>query len=154
MFRTSWKTVFRSVELAVEWGRKHMTLDGVTAIGIDEISWKKRHKYRTVVYQINEGTKRLLWVGEGRKAKTLLKFFRWFGKENIAKLSFIASDIWKTYLKVFAYKAKSAVHVLDRFHIVSMMNKAIDDVRAEEAKMLRDEFREPVLKKSRWLLLG
>jgi transposase len=153
MFRTSWETVFRSVEMAVEWGRKHMTLVDVTAIGIDEISWKKRHKYLTVVYQINDGAKRLLWVGEHRKAKTLLKFFRWFGKKNTAKLSFIASDMWKAYLKVVAYKAKSAVHVLDRFHIVSMMNKAIDEVRAEEAKKLRDEFREPVLKKSRWLLL-
>jgi transposase len=153
MFKTSWSTVFNAVEMAVEWGREHMELDNVTAIGVDEISWHRRHLYLTVVYQINEGMRRLLWVGEHRKAKTLLKFFRWFGKENTGRLQYVASDMWKPYLKVVAHKAKQAIHILDRFHIVSMMNKAVDEVRANEAKKLQTEDREPVLKKSRWLLL-
>lgn len=152
-FKTSWSTVFNAVEMAVEWGRQHMNLDGVSAIGVDEISWQRRHRYLTVVYQIDQGMRRLLWVGEHRKAKTLLKFFRWFGKEKTAALRFIASDMWKPYLKVIAYKAKNAIHILDRFHIMSMMNKAIDEVRASEARKLAAESREPVLKKSRWLLL-
>ena len=153
MFRTSWSTVFNAVEMAVEWGRQHLELGDVTAIGVDEIAWQKRHKYLTVVYQIDQGTRRLLWVGEHRRVKTLLKFFRWFGKENTDRLAFIATDMWKAYLKVIAYKAKSAIHVLDRFHIMAMMNKAIDEVRANEAKKLQAEEREPVLKNSRWLLL-
>jgi transposase len=152
-FKTSWSTVFNAVEMAVEWGRKHMNLDGIRAIGVDEISWQRRHHYLTVVYQIDQGMRRLLWVGRDRKAKTLLKFFRWFGKEKTAALRFIASDMWKPYLKVVARKAKNAVHILDRFHIVAMMNKAIDEVRAFEARKLAADSREPVLKKSRWLLL-
>ena len=153
MFRTSWSTVFNSVEKAVEWGRRHMTYDGVTAIGVDEIQWQKGHHYLSVVYQINEGARRLLWVGEERKVKTLLKFFRWFGKENAEKLEYVASDMWKPYLKVIARKAKNALNVLDRFHIMKMMNEAVNDVRKAEARKLHQEDREPVLVKSRWVLL-
>lgn len=152
-FRTSWHTVFSAVEMAVTWGRVHMNLDGISAIGVDEMQWGRGHRYITVVYQINEGAKRLLWVGEKRKAKTLLKFFRWLGKERTAKLEFVCSDMWKAYLKVIAKKAAQAVHVLDRFHIMMHMNKAIDEVRAGEAKELVRQGYEPVLKKSRWLLL-
>ena len=60
--------------MAVDWGRKHMNLDGITAIGVDEIQWRRGHKYLTLVYQINENCKRLLWVGKDRKVKTLLRF--------------------------------------------------------------------------------
>jgi len=152
-FQTSWENVFRSVEMAVEWGRKHMDLSDIKAIGIDEIQWHKGHRFLTVVYQIDEHRKRLLWVGEKRRVKTLLRFFRWFGKERSGGLEFICSDMWRPYLKVIAKKASQAVHVLDRFHIMSMLSKAIDQVRAEEAKQLRTQGYEPVLKGSRWLLL-
>src|SRR5262249_42080932 len=46
-----------------------------------------------------------------------------------------------------------ALHILDRFHIVANLNKALDQVRTEEASRLKQEGRDPVLKKSRWLLL-
>jgi len=50
-------------------------------------------------------------------------------------------------------KCSEALHILDRFHIVAKMNKALDEVRAEETRRMRSEGRAPVLKKSRWLLL-
>jgi len=141
------------VEMAVHWGREHMTMSGITAIGVDEMQWGRGHRYITVVYQINAGAKRLLWIGEKRTAKTLLRFFRWLGKERTKQLAFVCSDMWKAYLKVIAKKASQAIHVLDRFHIVAHMNKAIDEVRAGESKELVRQGYEPVLKKSRWLLL-
>jgi len=153
VFQTSWESVFRSVQMAVEWGQAHLSLDGVGSIGIDEIAWKKGHHYLTVVYQIDAGCTRLLWVGTHRKAKTLLKFFRWFGPELSAKLKFIASDMWKPYLKVIARKAPAAVHVLDRFHIMSNVHKALNEVRAHEARQLETDGYQPVLKGSRWSLL-
>jgi len=152
-FRTSWHTVLCAVEQAVVWGRAHMDLTGITAIGVDEIAWRKGHTYATVVYQINEGRKRLLWVGEHRKAKTLLKFFRWLGKERGGLIEFVASDMWKAYLKVIAKKIPQAIHVLDRFHIMCHLNKAIDEVRAGEAKEMKRKGLEPVLHHSRWCLL-
>ena len=153
VFNTSWNKVFRAVEMAVEWGRAHQELSDIEAIGIDEIAWQRGHRYLTLVYQIDEGRRRLLWVGEHRKIKTLLRFFRWFGKERTAKLRFICSDMWKPYLRVVAKKAGNAIHVLDRFHIMSHLSKAIDKVRAGEAKELEANGYEPVLKKTRWLLL-
>lgn len=152
-FHTSWEKVYRAVEMAVEWGRAHQTLSGIEAIGIDEIQWQRGHRYLTLVYQIDEGSRRLLWVGRDRRVKTLLRFFRWFGRERSAALRFICSDMWRPYLRVIAKRADQAAHVLDRFHIMSMMSKAIDDVRAEETKALKAGGYEPVLTRSRWLLL-
>jgi len=152
-FHTSWHTVFRAVEQAVEWGRAHMDLTGITAIGVDEISWRKGHIYATVVYQINQGRKRLLWVGEHRKCKTLLRFFHWLGKERSGLIEFVASDMWKPYLTVIARKIPQAIHVLDRFHIVAHLNKAVDEVRAAEAKEMKRKGLVPLLHKARWCLL-
>lgn len=153
VFWTTWENVFRSVEMAVSWGREHMDLDGIGAIGVDEIQWQRGHRYLTLVYQIDEGRKRLLWVGDRRKVKTLLRFFHWLGKERSADLKFICSDMWKPYLRVIAKKAGQAIHVLDRFHIMSHFSKAIDLVRATEARDLKAKGYEPILTRTRWLLL-
>ena len=153
VFRSSWDSVFRSVEMAVEWGRAHQDLSGIEAIGIDEISRQRGHRYLTLVYQIDRHCKRLLWVGKDRKTKTLLRFFRWLGKERSADLRYVCSDMWKPYLKVIAKKAGQAVNVLDRFHIMVHFSKALDEVRAGETKALKAKGYEPILSKSRWLLL-
>jgi len=153
VFGTTWEHVFRSVKYAVSWGLKHRDFDGIEAIGVDEIQWQRGHKYLTMVYQIDEDCRRLLWVGKDRTTKTFLRFFRMFGRERSSRLRFVCSDMWKPYLKVIAKKAGQAVHVLDRFHVMSKMNKAIDEVRAAEAKRLERAGYEPVLKHSRWCLL-
>jgi transposase len=153
VFRTYWESVFRSVEIAVEWGRAHQDLSGVQAIGVDEIAWKKGHKYLTLVYQIDNHCKRLLWIGKERKTKTLLGFFRWFGTERSQAVKYICSDMWKPYLKVIAKKASQAINVLDRFHTMAHLGKALDEVRAGEVKELKANGYEPVLTKTRWLFL-
>lgn len=152
-FHTTWDHVYRSVEMAVNWGLANRDVSGVEAIGIDEVQWQRGHKYLTLVYQIDEGCKRLLWIGEKRTVKTLLGFFRWFGKEHSEALKFICSDMWKPYLKVVAKKAGQATHILDRFHLMAKLSKAIDEVRAQETRQLKRDGYEPVLTKSRWLLL-
>ena len=152
-FQTTWQNVYRSVEHAVFWGLAHRNLEGVESIGVDEIQYRRGHKYLTLVYQTDENCRRLLWVGKDRTTKTLLRFFRMFGKERSARLRFVCSDMWKPYLKVIGKKAGQAIHVLDRFHIMAKMNKAIDEVRAAESKRLERDGYEPVLKHSRWCLL-
>ena len=153
VFHTSWEKVFRSVEMAVEWGRAHQDLSGVSAIGIDEVAWQRGPRFLTLVYQIDEDCRRLLWVGQERRVKTLLGFFRWFGAERSAELRFICSDMWRPYLSVIAKKGAGAIHLLDRFHIMAKMSKALDEVRAQESKALAAKGYEPVLKYPRWLLL-
>ena len=61
--------------------------------------------------------------------------------------------MWKPYLKVIAKKARQALHILDRLPIMTHFSKAIDEVRASEAKELKENGYEPVLTKTRWLLL-
>ncbi len=153
IFRTSWDSVFRAVERTVKWGLVHRDLDGIDSIGVDEIQWQRGHRYLTLVYQIDENCRRLLWIGQERTVRTLLQFFREFGAERSAQLRYVCSDMWQPYLKVLAKKATQAIHVLDRFHIVANMNKAIDKVRAQEARELKEKGLEPVLKGSRWCLL-
>lgn len=152
-FLTSWDNVYRSVEKAVQWGLDHRSLEGITAIGVDEIAWKKGHHYLTLVYQIDQGCKRLLWIGQERTEQTLRGFFVWLGKKKSKALRFVCSDMWKPYLKVIAEKAGGALNILDRYHIMAKMNQAIDKVRAQEAKELKKKKQDHVLKRSRWILL-
>ena len=151
-FNTTWDTVFRSVKHAVEWGLAHRDLSGIEAIGVDEVQWRNGHTYLTLVYQIDT-VKRLLWVAEERTEKSLRGFFELLTAEVKGGIQFVASDMWKPYLKVIAEQIPTALHVLDRFHIMRNMNVAIDEVRrAEAAQMKRDGY-EPILMKARWCLL-
>jgi transposase len=152
-FNTSWEKVFHSVEWAVQWGLAHRDLLNIWSIGVDEVLWRRGHKYLTVIYQIDAECKRLLWVGKDRTEKTLLTFFHEFGQERSALLRFICSDMWKPYLKIIAKMASQAIHVLDRFHIAAHMNKAIDKVRAQESRDLKAKGLDPILTHSRWCLL-
>jgi len=152
-FCVSWDCVYEAVKHAVCWGLAHRDLEDIEAIGVDEVQWKKGHQYQTVVYQLDKDKKRLLWVGADRTTKTLLRFFRFLGKERSGRLQFVCSDMWQAYIKVIAKKASQAIHILDRFHIMQKMGKAIDQVRAAEVKQLKQDGYEPVLKGSRWLLL-
>ena len=153
-FQTKWDNVFRSVKMAVAWGLAHRNLDNITAIGIDEICWRKiGSKFLTLVYQIDNGCKRLLWIGKDRTKITLISFFDEFGPVRSSLLRFIFTDMWKPYLLVVAEKAGQALNILDRFHIMSHMNKAIDKVRATEVKTLKAKGKKAVLTSSRWCLL-
>jgi transposase len=153
-FHTSWDTVYRSVKFVVAYGLAHRNLDGITAIGVDEIQYGKGHKYLTVVYQLDGGARRLIYVGKERTKKTLLRFFFEFGKTRTAALKFICSDMWKPYLKVIAKKAPQALNILDRFHIVSHLTKAVNQVRVDEVKRLKEEgYDETVLRNTKYCFL-
>jgi transposase len=67
VFRASWDSVYRAVEYAVSWGLMHRKLEGIEAIGLDEVQWQRGHKYLTLVYQIDAGLRRLLWIGKDRE---------------------------------------------------------------------------------------
>jgi len=153
IFRTSWDSVFRAVKFVVDYGLANRSLDNVTEIGVDEIAVFKGQKYLTMVYQLNAGAKRLLWCGPERRVKTLLRFFRKFGKERGAKLKFVCSDMWAPYLKVIAKKAPNALNILDRFHIMRKFNEAIDEIRRSEVRDFKAAKQDNVLEKGRWLLL-
>ena len=70
-FRTSWDKVYHSVKYVVEYGIAHRCLDQVTALGVDEIQYRKGYHFLTLVYQIDTRRRRLLWMGEKRTKKSL-----------------------------------------------------------------------------------
>jgi transposase len=153
IFGTSWDSVCRSVEHAVEWGLKRRDLSGVTALGIDEIAWHKGHQYLTLVYDISGDVKRLLAVAEERTEASLRQCLTALGKPVCDRVQFVCSDMWSAYLSVIGECLSKAVHVLDRFHIMQKFGKALDEIRAEETRQLKRDGYEPVLTKSRWCLL-
>ncbi len=153
IFHTSWESVCRSVEHAVEWGLRHRDLSGVVAIGIDEIAWHKGHKYLTLVYDIGGSVKRLLAVAEDRTEGSLRECLSSLGTATCAGIGYVCSDMWKPYLNVIGVMLERAVHVLDRFHVMQKFGKALDEIRADEQKQLKRDGYEPVLHKSRWCLL-
>jgi transposase len=152
-FHSSWDTVFRSVEHAVRWGLEHRDLDNILSIGVDELAWKKRHKYLTLVYQIDHGRRRLLHIARDRTAASFHTFFDMLGDERTKAIVFVASDMWKAFLGVVRERCAAAIHVLDRFHVTQLLSKAIDLVRREEVQSLRAAGRPALLTKTRWLLL-
>jgi transposase len=152
-FNTTWDNVFNSVKAIVEYGFQHRKLDNLTAIGIDEIQMGKGHKYITLVYQINQGCKRLLYIAKDRKVKSLLRFFYEIGKTGCDRIQYVCSDMWKPYLKVIAKKIPHALHILDRFHIVAMLNRAIDLIRRDEVKELEANGYVDILKNTKYCFL-
>ena len=129
----------------VEYGLAHRDLNHVEQIGVDEIAVFRGHQYLTLVYQLDPHARRLLWSGPERKVKTLLRFFRQFGKERCLGLKYVCSGRWVPYLKVIKKKAPLALNVLDCFHIMKKFNEAIDEVCRQEAKKLREKGEENIL---------
>src|SRR5258707_11113899 len=145
-FRTSWDKVFDAVEDGVPFGLERRVFGQIDAIGVDEIQYAKGHKYLTLVYQIDLDVTRLLWVGRERTIESFRGFLAVIGDELASRIVFVCSDMWEPYLKVIREKCSEALHILDRFHIVAKMNKALDEVRAGESCSKGSEGRVPVLK--------
>ena len=152
-FRTSWNKVFDAVEHVVTFGLEHRVLGQIDAIGVDEIQYAKGHKYLTLVYQIDLDVTRLLWVGRERTIESSRGFFAVIGDELASKIVFICLRYVGALSQSHSREMLRGVHILDRFHIVAKMNKALDEVRAGESRRMATEGRVPVLRKSRWLLL-
>ena len=127
-------------------GLEHRKFGQIDAIGVDEIQYAKGHKYLTLVYQIDLDVTRLLWVGKERTIESFQGFFTVIDEEIASKIVFVCSDMWEPYLKVIRKKCSEALHILDRFHIVAKMNKALDEVRAGESRRMAAEGRTPVLR--------
>ncbi len=140
VFQTSWEAVYRSIEWFVQWGLDRRVLEGVEALGVDEIHWGhglRADNFLTVIYQIDAGCRRLLWVGKRRTQASLRRGLQTLGPEVVQGLRFVCSDMWKPYLQVIAAQIPQALHVLDRFHITSHLNQAVDQVRRAEHSRLR-----------------
>jgi transposase len=159
IFQTSWDAVRRSVEFVVEWGLGNRDLSCVTAVGIDELHHgrgKTSLNFLTLVYQIDRGSRRLLWIGRSRTEATLREGFDELEKLHtgfLAGLQVVCSDMWKPFLKVIRQRCGQALNVLDPFHVAKHLNEALDTVRRGEQAKLTDKAARKQAKGGRFLLL-
>lgn len=153
LFNATWSNVYASVAYVVDYGLKRRCLEGIRAVGIDEIKYRVGNNFLTLVYQLDQGCRRLLYVGKDRTEESLRGFFQMLGEARCLQLEAICTDMWRPYLNVISEMAKNAINILDRFHIMKQFNEAIDDIRRKEQHRLEKDGYEPILRNSRWLLL-
>lgn len=123
---------------------------GLKAIGIDEVSYCKGHKYITVVYDLERS--RVLWVGKGKGSDTINRFFKTeLSDYQKKKIVWGCCDMSETYINAIKKHCPNAQLVLDRFHIVKALNAAVDDVRKEQWRKA-DKDERKALKGLRWIL--
>lgn len=135
-YDVSWPAVNNMcVRLAEEALGEVDLLDGLRAIAIDEVKYKKGHKYLTVV--CDHVTGRVVWAHDGRSKETVGLFFDALG-DRAAHLAFVTADGAAWIRDVVAVRAPDAIVCLDTFHVVSWATDALDQVRREEWNRLRD----------------
>jgi transposase len=154
LMRIAWRSVGSIVNRVVADGRAaHDPFEGLTRIGIDEISYKKGHRYLTIVVDHDSG--RLVWAAVGRDKKTLGAFFDLLGEERCQAIHLISADGAGWIGDVVAERAKNATLCIDAFHVVQWASAALDEVRrqvwnAARKNGMRQEAKE--LKGSRYAL--
>jgi len=154
--RVSWRTVGRACERVVATELDPDRLDGLFRIGVDEISWRKHHKYLTLV--VDHDRAKVIWGAKGKDAKTLDAFFDELGPQRSAQLSAVSLDLGPAYLKSVQAEghAPQAVVCADPFHLVKLVGEALDEVRRElwnQLRRLPDDRWAKDFKGSRWALL-
>jgi transposase len=129
LLRIAWRTVGQIIarvvaEADAEAGDR---LDGVRRIGIDEVSYRRGHKYLTVV--VDHDTGRLVWLSEGRNKSTLSQFFELLGPARCAQIALVSADGADWIFYAVAEYCPQAKQCLDPFHVVAWATKALDEVR-------------------------
>jgi transposase len=123
---------------------------GLKAVGIDEISYGKRHKYATIVYDLERSC--VVWVGQGKGRETIDQFFdEALSDYQKNKIKLASCDMSQAYIGAIEAHCPNAKLVLDRFHIAKALNEAVDDVRKEQWRNASVDDRK-ALKGLRWLL--
>ena len=138
LLRIAWRTVGAIVSRVVaEGAAQRDPLAGLARIGIDEISYKRGHRYITLVVDHDSG--RLVWAAPGRDRKTLAKFFAALGETRCAAITHVSADAATWIADEVADKCPNAVRCADPFHIVAWATDALDEVRRETWNTARKE---------------
>lgn len=130
LMRIAWRTVGAVITRVAEHAMAGTDpLAGLRRIGIDEISYKRGHKYLTIV--VDHDTGRLVWAAPGRDRETLRGFFDQLGAERAAQITHISADAADWVAEVVAERCPEAVQCADPFHVVAWATDALDEIRRE-----------------------
>jgi transposase len=150
----SWYTVGNIIKRVVNDKLDDTRLDGLRCIGVDEFSYRKGHRYITVV--VDHATRRVVWSREGKSSDTLNTFFDELGEERTKKIETITADMSAAYTKSIKAKAPHAKIIYDLFHVIKLASEAVDAVRRAMVNEYKndDQTEEAAAtKKSRYVLL-
>jgi transposase len=150
LLRVAWMTVGRIVARVVNRLGPADRLEGLTHIGIDELSYRKHHEYVTVVVDHLKG--RVVWVHPGKNADTVRRFFAELGPERAAKLEAVTIDMSGAYIHAVEEGAPQARLIFDRFHVQRLAHDALDEVRREMMRELHGTDEADAIKKTRFAL--
>jgi transposase len=117
-------------------------------IAVDEISFRKRHRYLTVV--TDHDRRRVIWVAEGKSAEVLERFFQLIGREACERITIVTMDMSAAYEKAVREKLPNAEIVFDHFHIAQLANKALNEVRRALVRDAVDEDAKKQIKGTMW----
>ena len=155
LLRITWRSVAAVITRVVAQRAAQLDrLDGLRRIGVDEISYRKGHRYLLCV--VDHDTGRLVWAAKGRDSETLRRFFDALGAQRSALLTHISADGAEWIHTVATERAPQAVLCLDAFHVVAWATAAVDAVRRGTWNQLRQDGKTDqakALKNSRWALL-
>jgi transposase len=131
LLRIGWRTVGQIITrlIADADAAAGDRLAGVTRIGIDEVSYRRGHKYLTVV--VDHDTRRLLWIAEGRDSAVLGRFFQLLGPQRCAAISLVTADGAEWIFSAVSASCPQARICLDPFHVVMWAGKALDAIRVQ-----------------------
>jgi transposase len=141
LMRIAWRTVGAIITRV--WADTTATTDvfsGLRRIGIDEISYKRNHKYLTVV--VDHDTGRLVWVGIGQNKATLHGFFDALGPQRCEQITHVSADGADWIAAVVAERCRNAVRCADPFHVVRWATNALDEVRRQAWNAARSDVRD------------
>lgn len=150
LLQLSWDTVKEVVKKRLSTDFARIGLRDVRHIAIDEIYLGKKKKYITLVICLESG--RILWVGEGRGASALTGFWRRV-KRARARIRAVAMDMSGAYALAVRERLPHAIITFDRFHVIKLMNKRLDELRCELVREAQGKEARANIKGLRWLLL-
>lgn len=128
LLRVAWRTVADIVARVVTDRTDGVDrLAGLRRIGIDEIAYRKGHRYLTVI--VDHDTGRLVWAREGRDTATINAFFDDLGPQRSAQLTHVSADGAVWIHTAVAARAPQAIRCLDPFHLAQWCLGAVDKVR-------------------------
>jgi len=130
LMRIAWRTVGAILSrVSADIDATLDRLEGLRRIGIDEISYKRGHRYLTVV--VDHDTGALVWAAAGRDEATLRGFFDALGPERSAQITHVSADAAEWIARVVAERCPNAIRCADAFHIVAWATDALDEVRRQ-----------------------
>jgi transposase len=136
LMRVAWRTVGAIASRVVTDARAvRDPFDGLTRIGIDEISYRRGHKFLMVVVDHDSG--RLVWAADGHDRATLQKFFDLLGPQRASRIKLISADAAEWIGDCATAACENATLCLDPFHIVRWGSQALDVVRRFVWNVLR-----------------